>query len=330
MLGVRASSALATFALSMTVAACFSDGPLVSDESGGSTTTGEPVCNAGAVTCPCYGNGTCDAGLTCQPDVVLCIPEDCTPGTLNCTCDQGGCVAAGTECIDGLCQEPPASDDGGSTTAPTSGSETVADDATGPGDSTSDDATGSTGADCATGVRVREGCARFVFVLDDGLWTPLMGTEAADTLCSSTAGVNLLPGTYVAYLATNSTSAMARAQIASGDGFVYVKPPFDGPVVVASDGGSFDVTAEDLLSPIDRFANGTALGGTCGTNFVYTGVAAPKAAALTCNDWSGGAGVMGDAGDPLSVDPLAWQNGCGAIDCATPGRVYCVQVPGTD
>ena len=59
------------------------------------------ACDPGELGCDCYGNGTCDSGLTCVADE--CV--ECSEGALNCecygngTCDDGLVCAADT-CVD--------------------------------------------------------------------------------------------------------------------------------------------------------------------------------------------------------------------------------------
>ena len=81
------------FALALgAVVACFQD----------STDPPADGCAAGSAGCACYGNMTCDASLVCEPQLVLCIPENCTPGTDGCTCDAGSCTGD-LVCDGGLC-----------------------------------------------------------------------------------------------------------------------------------------------------------------------------------------------------------------------------------
>src|SRR6185295_13658679 len=44
---------------------------------GGTGTGGQVTCPAGTMRCPCYGNNTCNADLTCVSDVCVTLP----PGT---------------------------------------------------------------------------------------------------------------------------------------------------------------------------------------------------------------------------------------------------------
>lgn len=98
--------------------ACFTEpgiDPPVTDDTGG------PSCMQGSAGCECYGNGTCDQGLTCETDLQRCIPENCTPGEDACVCAEGQCDAP-SECNSGICESPGADDgvdDGGPGTSGT-------------------------------------------------------------------------------------------------------------------------------------------------------------------------------------------------------------------
>ncbi|GEM_PF-4333451 len=83
------------------------------------------TCPDGSVGCPCYGNGTCDLGLECQNDDV-CLPPNCTPGSLGCECVRGECLGA-LVCDGTVCIEPPSSEVG---PGPTSVEETGVGDTT--------------------------------------------------------------------------------------------------------------------------------------------------------------------------------------------------------
>jgi hypothetical protein len=89
---------------------------------------------------------TTEAGLVCNPDVQLCIPESCNPGEMDCVCNDGACLP-GLACEGGLCVDagssstPSTTDDESSATMPDS-----SDDA----DASATDSTGAT-SDPTTG-----------------------------------------------------------------------------------------------------------------------------------------------------------------------------------
>lgn len=156
------TSALAVVVLSAVSSACFVETPSLDEQD---TTTGSP-CQPGHMSCSCYGNGTCEAGLVCNPDVQLCIPESCNPGELDCVCNDGACLL-GLACEGGLCVEagsssapsttdhdesgpmPDSSGDDASDTSTTStGDVTTSDDTLPLDESSSDDASDPTGDAC--------------------------------------------------------------------------------------------------------------------------------------------------------------------------------------
>lgn len=89
--------------LVLLVAGCFSE-PTVVDVDDGTSTGSHGGCSEGVLGCACYGNGTCDAGLSCDAGISVCIPTACTPGTRACTCDDGQCDAP-LSCEGGLCRD---------------------------------------------------------------------------------------------------------------------------------------------------------------------------------------------------------------------------------
>lgn len=86
------------FALGL-VAGCFSD------STSGSGGTGDAGCPDGSSECPCYSNGTCDAGLMCQSELQLCFSATCILGAQDCPCDAGACET-GLVCDAQVCQLP--------------------------------------------------------------------------------------------------------------------------------------------------------------------------------------------------------------------------------
>lgn len=91
-------------------ASCFSESP---SSGGGEGTTGES-CTPRTLGCPCE-DGACDAELSCEPSIALCIDPSCTPGTELCTCVDGGGCLEGLLCDGGLCRVPPPPPGGDST-----------------------------------------------------------------------------------------------------------------------------------------------------------------------------------------------------------------------
>jgi hypothetical protein len=104
-------------------AACFSESPSTTGD------TGAP-CPVGTNGCPCDA-GACQDGLVCHGPSSNCYAPECTLGSLACPCAEGQCLGA-LACIDDFCQSPPGSD-GTTTSMPTSmsmGSPSTGDEAT--------------------------------------------------------------------------------------------------------------------------------------------------------------------------------------------------------
>lgn len=62
-----------------------------------------PACDEGTKECACYGNSTCNEGLTCSAS--LCIdPTSCEDGSQGCACYGNGTCDASLECVGNICQ----------------------------------------------------------------------------------------------------------------------------------------------------------------------------------------------------------------------------------
>jgi hypothetical protein len=134
--------------------ACFTE-PSADDPS---ATTGD-VCEIGGLGCECFGNGTCDPGLACDPNALRCVPEGCNAGQLACACTPAGECDGSLLCAAGICESPDAgattggATDGGPVTTDATDADTTAGSTTRSGDTTTsstasatDDATEDTGA----------------------------------------------------------------------------------------------------------------------------------------------------------------------------------------
>ena len=143
--------------------------------------------------------------------------------------------------------------------------------------------------------------------ITNGMFTPGGGVGAADTLCQGEANAAMLGGTYRAFLATTTLSAVARVTLS---GAPFVRP--DG-VATTADFVTWD-------APIDVTAGTLYI-----DDYVFSGASSPAATAITsesCTDWtstSGSAksGVAGRAG-PAAFGSVP--TGCG------PHRVLCMQL----
>lgn len=161
-------------------------------------------------------------------------------------------------------------------------------------------------ADDAAPVRPRR-----VFVTGSRFDGALGGVAGADAKCQAAAVAAGLPGTFVAYLATDGATAESR--LASPGPWFRTN---DGARVFDA-GPAFEATP---AVPIDRTEDGGVLGGAV---FVWTGIALPNAGERTCADWSAttGFGGFGKA-DTNGAD---WKQGIGTVDCAEPQRLYCFE-----
>ncbi len=165
------------------------------------------TCPDGSSGCACYGNGTCDASLLCNPDN-NCVSEDCLDGQVECPCYGNGTCDAGLMCTHSICQPlevGTGSDSATSTTSrPTSGTvgsgpttdepSTTAEatssptaSSSGPGEeATSDDTASSSGTpppmcECAAGQACFPGD-----VCDDNPYVPCNGSKCpVDGQCIS-------------------------------------------------------------------------------------------------------------------------------------------------
>ncbi len=161
-------------------------------------------------------------------------------------------------------------------------------------------------AEDAAPVRLRR-----VFVTGSRFDGALGGVAGADAKCQAAAVAAGLPGTFIAYLATDGGAADGR--------FATPGPWFrtnDGARVFDA-GPAFEATP---AVPIDRTEDGGALGGAV---FVWTGLAPANAGERTCADWSAvtGFGGFGKA----DTNGAEWKQGVGTADCKEPQRLYCFE-----
>ncbi len=122
---------------------CFAE---LASESSTNDSSSAQSCEAGALGCECYGNGSCDPTLECVAEISMCVPADCTAGSAGCVCDQADCEA-GSVCTDGLCvamaDTSTGSDNGSGGTTADMQTESTGDEPD--GSSTGDDPGSSTG-----------------------------------------------------------------------------------------------------------------------------------------------------------------------------------------
>lgn len=89
---------------SLVGAGCFTDAPVDGQNMIGQT-AGDG-CREGSSGCECYGNGTCDAGLSCAEGADVCVPTGCEPGTEHCVCGEGSACDDELECNGVVCETP--------------------------------------------------------------------------------------------------------------------------------------------------------------------------------------------------------------------------------
>ena len=279
-------AAVVTVLLSV-AAGCFSEGADGSASTGSASgatnpTTGD-VCADGELGCACYGNGTCNDGLECAPEALVCILEDCDFGTRGCTCADGACVA-GLECIQQLCREPP------------------------PPMTTGADSSGGTptGGDSAeTSAGTSGDVTRLYLFASKNTFTPgsspLMAPVARgplDDVCADDVVSATLP----------CRESVAVISLANGDAVVDLEAmrgmPFDVPVVSLDEvqiASSFGNALQAGQIDVSLEASGSVPSGP--SSSYWTASDEHGAFATDCNGWDG-AGVTGHAGLAANTDAL--------------------------
>jgi hypothetical protein len=242
----------------------------------------------------CYGNGTCDDGLTCASNVCVRLDGAALP-----------------------------SEGGGVTTS----------DAAPSADATNDDASSSSANDATPDVRVTPidaagldsgGDAGVMFVTNASftVGTDFASVFGADGLCKQAAdapaAVAGLGGRmWKAWMSDGSRTALMR--MTPGLKPFYVRP--DGqPLGAPSD----FLNGHPLLNPPDVTETGTTVNGAASTG-VWTGTGADGSLGLTyCQGWQNGLNtLMGVYGDCTATDG-AWSNHSQST-CDVPGRIYCFE-----
>lgn len=169
-------------------------------------------------------------------------------------------------------------------------------------------------------VLVTPATGRSAFV-SDAFWVPGGGIAAADAVCQGDAQTNGLAGTYRAFLATSTASALSRFDT-SGAPWVRV----DGiPIVEA---------ATDLANARGRFVAAfqiTASSNFLGNDIAWTGSAdpaAPGTLGITCNDWRSNANSASGTAGSLQFSSFSQALGSGPESaCDTPySHLYCLQL----
>jgi len=158
---------------------------------------------------------------------------------------------------------------------------------------------------------------RVAFVSSDAFFHDA-GLEGADALCAADAVAGNLPaGEYRALLATSTTAAIDRFDVAGAE---WVRP--DG-VPVAGSAADFADGATGLLAAIALRADGSWTDG----GSVTTGAPAVDASdANTCSDWSDATDTSMFLAAPAASVAATWFASSSPFSCnANPNRVHCLQ-----
>jgi hypothetical protein len=143
------------------------------------------------------------------------------------------------------------------------------------------------------------------------------GLASLDNACNADAAAAALPGTYLAAVATTTSSIAARFMF---DGRAVLRP--DGSIVATDASGLLG--ADDLMSFVNQRADGGYIQGAT----MFTGATdptSPGTVATTCSDWNDvSIGGMARGGDPdYASRGKFW--GCCAMTCADPAGVLCLE-----
>lgn len=85
----------------LSLAACFSESPSTTGETGA-------ACPVGTNGCPCDG-GACEGTLVCHGPSSNCYEPECTLGSLACPCVDGQCLG-GLSCLNDFCEDASGTD----------------------------------------------------------------------------------------------------------------------------------------------------------------------------------------------------------------------------
>lgn len=314
MLGLAVRTSISLLLLATT--GCFTDEP--SAQTDDDPTGGD--CPAGSAACACYGNGTCDAGLTCyEPGV--CANSSCVAGQDQCPCDEATC-APGLTCQGDFCSAPAASTGGEpSTTAATSpdGSGTDA------GTQGSSDTIDATTAVSSDGVSGPTQLVLYMTPYNDGAFinfselTAATARSATTEYCESAASVNLgqLCNTAIALVSVDRLDSVSTFGSRNG-------VPVTVPVVAASGApiaDSFEALRKNGPTPSLQDAGVVPAGEELPVGLIFFHTATTNAGLFdgSCGDWTGGTVVGGTF---LSTAGPGWLSGETGT-CNTASELLC-------
>lgn len=249
----------------------------------------------------------------CEPSGYCSFPdEECSSGRRygeNAPSEIAGiCVGGEAEGSTGVTPMTTTSLTSGTTSATTTTT-------TPPGSSTSLAETGSTGTDTSSGTSSNPIEANYVFISSEPVDLSPTFIDDADAHCNTLAGEGGLPGTYVAWLSTSSTSALDRLSDARGwvrpDGRPFVDRPAD-----LSQGRLYYPPVLDETGTVLRASD--IITGTVDSGDAFSG---------TCVDWTSLAPrLQTTAGRSGSTSP-DWTDTENVSCLMASSRVYCF---GTD
>lgn len=154
------------------------------------------------------------------------------------------------------------------------------------------------------------GPSKIIFVTSTRHDGDLGGPDGADAICAERASAAGLPGTFRAWLSSNTINAADRLEQSSGP---YVRT--DG-VQVASDWA--DLIDANIAAPINRDESGNLQSGDVWTGTYSSGVMAPD----TCSGFmtTSGFGMCGNS----NATNLQWSDNL-IPGCTTMLRLYCLE-----
>ncbi len=166
------------------------------------------------------------------------------------------------------------------------------------------------GVDRTASITLPTTTGRNVFVTG-GRFDASMGRVAADSLCASEASAAGLPGSYLAFLSTETEAAADRFSLT---GATWVRP--DGIAIMNI---AADLATWNLVTGPDRHIDGTVE-----VLAAWTGGRAPGTPSRSCNSWTSSSAAV----DGLKVDPTdSWDRHYGgpAAGCSRLLPVLCFE-----
>lgn len=276
--------------------ACVGDSPSVTPDGGGSP-DGATGCSAPKTSC------TKGSATVCTDT----SSDDANCGQCNNACPAGAsCKTSTCACTD---------------TAKTLCKGTCVDTKTDPANC------GTCGNTCYDGKCSGGACSKIVFVTSATNYASLSFTDAiayADLTCNNLAGAAKLPGTYMAWLSTSTSSPGARFTTKSPAG--YIRPD---KTLVAASWADLINPGKNLLAPINQTETLeiVAASARAATATTRSGGLSGTGKSLTCDDWSQSAtSAPAGQGNPSAVTS-EWTDMTTTGNCILPNSylLYCFE-----